>query len=159
MEASYRRHVGQPGLIFSALLLVVSTVTSTEMAEKEFHDDWGDFKLTPLVRYGLYCKNIKDIQVEGVPQTTGDPFKMSIYELISDSSAYTLHLFMHSPTQPYKYLVLMPINENGIPAGHFHHQVCSDPKAEMNGEHNINRYCTRKETEVGQLWGVRLMCN
>ena len=136
-----------------------NTVSTTEEPVISIdYEEWGDFTLTPLVRHGLYCKNIREIDTDGDPQTTDPPLKLTIYELIGESSANTLHLFMHSPTQSYHYLVLMAINEKGIPTGHFHHQVCSDPNSELNGVHNINRYCTRKENGVGKKWGVRLHC-
>ena len=118
------------------------------------YEDWGDFTLTPLVRHGLYCKNIKDFNIGADPQQTNSPLKMELYELIAESSAYTLHLVMDLSPQSCQYVVLMAINEKGIPTGHFHHQVCSDAKTDLNGLHNINRYCTKKEAGFGKKWGV-----
>ena len=143
----------------STTIEVVPTTTSTLPTTEEpiipiDYEEWGDFTLTPLVRHGLYCKNIREFDVHGTPESSDPPLKLTIYELTADSSAFTLHLFVHSTTQSYQYLVIMAINERGIPTGHFHHQVCSDARAELNGLHNINRYCTRKENGVGKKWGV-----
>ena len=123
------------------------------------YEEWGDFALTPLVQHGLYCKNIKDLAVNGRPQTTDLAIKLIVYELIADSSAFTLHLVAESSSKAYHYFILMAINEKGIPTGHFHHQVCSDAKTDLNGMHNINRYCTKKEDGLGKKWGVSCLYN
>lgn len=137
----------------------LSVVTTTPaIPDKDYEEAEGDSTPSTLVRYGLFCKNIQAFDVDGVPQSSEVPLKITIYELKSPPTANTLHLLLHSPKQPYKYIVLMAINEKGVPAGHFHHQVCSDPTI-FNGWHNMGRYCTRRDGSKGEKWGVSRHCS
>ena len=139
----------------SSKVATTEKLATTEFPlEAEYVDPEDSGIASTLVRYGHFCRNIHAFDVDGVPQSSEPPIQMTLYELKSPSSANTLHLAVHS-SQQYQYLVAMAVNQKGIPTGHFHHQVCKDPRSKHQGLHQLNRYCTRTNTKHGEKWGVR----
>jgi hypothetical protein len=134
-----------------------TTPVSTTTIRPEPEEEWGDFILTPLIRHGLFCKNIKTLNITTDPTVNGPSVTVTVYGFKDPPGANTLHILVNS-TEPYHYLVVMAVNENGLPTGHFHHQVCPDARAH-NGVHEINKYCTRRGSDVGNKWGVSALDN
>ncbi|CAG7830930.1 unnamed protein product [Allacma fusca] len=96
-----------------------------------------------LVKLNAICKGVKfDIIGKGKPQTKPPPVRLHIYEIEGDSNVNTLSLLVKRNTSfTFEYLVVLALNEDEVPTGHFIHQPCPDYRQKTQGRRHVSAFC------------------
>ncbi|CAG7832936.1 unnamed protein product, partial [Allacma fusca] len=106
-------------------------------------------ELPSLVKYGKFCMQPPEFDVDGKPQNTPSPFDLEIFTLRGASNVNTLQLILRPKGITYHYMVMQAVNEDGIPIGMFHHYPCTNAvnqtKFHPTGINRIMNFCTMQK--------------
>ncbi|CAG7734034.1 unnamed protein product, partial [Allacma fusca] len=109
-----------------------------------------------LVQQGVMCNQVKHFEVEGRPSKSFSPVHLKIFEIMGDGNANTLAILIEpnstAPVPSIQYLIIIALNEEGTPVGHFGHHACSDPNPQRQGRLQISHRCTTNKT-LNQKYG------